>query len=61
MEKLSKAKTGLALGLFMAVVHAVWAILVALGVAQGLMDWIFKMHMIERTRISFLTSGLAPQ
>ena len=47
MEKLSKAKTSLVLGLFMAVVHAVWAVLVALGVAQGLMDWIFKMHMIE--------------
>jgi len=47
MEKLSKAKTGLVLGLFFAVVHAVWAILVALGVAQALIDWIFNMHMIE--------------
>jgi len=47
MEKLSKAKTGLVLGLFMAVVHAVWAILVGLGVAQGLIDWVTKMHMME--------------
>jgi hypothetical protein len=46
MEKLSKAKTGLALGLFMAIVHAVWAILVALGVAQGLIDWVTGMHMM---------------
>jgi uncharacterized membrane protein len=51
MEKLSKAKTGLVLGLFFAVVHAVWAILVALGVAQGLLDWVFKMHMIENPYI----------
>ena len=51
MEKLGKAKTGLVLGLFFAVVHAVWAILVALGVAQGLIDWIFKMHMIENPYI----------
>lgn len=51
MEKLNKAKTSLVLGCFMAVVHAVWAVLVALGVAQGLMDWIFKMHMIENPYI----------
>lgn len=51
MEKLSKTKTGLVLGLFMAVVHAAWAVLVALGMAQGLIDWIFKMHMIENPYI----------
>lgn len=46
MEKLSKAKTGLALGLFLAVVHAAWAVLVALGVAQGLIGWYTEMHML---------------
>ncbi len=51
MEKLSKAKTGLVLGLFFAVVHAVWAILVALGVAQGLIDWATNMHMLDNPYI----------
>ena len=51
MEKLSKAKTGLALGLFLAVVHAAWAILVALGVAQGLLDWVTGMHMLDNPYI----------
>lgn len=53
MEKLSKAKTGLALGLFLAVVHAAWAILVALGVAQGLIDWVTEMHMMDNPYIVF--------
>lgn len=44
--ELSKAKTGLVLGVFMAIVHAVWAVLVALGVAQGLIDWAVGMHMM---------------
>ncbi len=47
MEKLSKAKTGLVLGLFMAVVHTVWAILIAIGVAQRLLDWITGVHMLD--------------
>lgn len=47
MEKLSKAKTGLVLGLFFAVVHAAWAVLVALGVAQRLLDWITGVHMLD--------------
>ena len=44
--ELNKAKTGLVVGLFLAIVHAIWAILVALGVAQGLIDWVTEMHML---------------
>ena len=51
MEKLSKAKTGLTLGLFLAVVHAVWAVLVALGAAQGLLDRVTGMHMLDNPYI----------
>ena len=51
MEKLSKTKTGLVLGLFMAIVHAAWAVLVALGVAQGLIDWVTEMHMLDNPYI----------
>jgi hypothetical protein len=38
---------GLALGLFLAAFHAVWAILVWSGTAQPVMDFIFRLHMIK--------------
>jgi len=49
--ELNKAKTGLALGLFLALVHAAWAVLVALSVAQGLIDWVTEMHMMANPYI----------
>ena len=39
-------ETGLAVGAMMALVHAVWAILVWLNVAQGFLDWIFTIHSL---------------
>lgn len=38
---------GLALGLLLGVFYALWAILVASGLAQIAVDWIFKLHMIR--------------
>ena len=49
--ELNKAKTGLVLGLFMAIAHAAWVIIVGLGVAQGLIDWVSKMHLMENPYI----------
>ena len=43
----SKNSWGLALGLFLGGFHAFWAILVAIGIAQPLIDWIFNLHMIN--------------
>ena len=43
---LNKIKVGLALGGFVALIHAVWAILVATGAAQPIVDFAFKLHMI---------------
>lgn len=37
---------GLVFGIFLAVWHALWALLVWLGAAQPLMDFIFRLHMI---------------
>jgi hypothetical protein len=37
---------GLAFGLFLAAFHALWALLVWAGVAQAVMDFIFRLHMI---------------
>ncbi|MDD5192467.1 MAG: DUF5676 family membrane protein [Candidatus Nanoarchaeia archaeon] len=47
--KLDKCKIGLIVGIFFAVVHAVWAILVGVipGVLQNFLDWIFNLHFLE--------------
>jgi len=46
---LGKNKTGLSLGILFAVVHAVWALAVAVmkGPLQTFLDWVFKLHSIE--------------
>ena len=46
---IDKNKTGLTLGLFLAVVHAVWALAVAVipGPLQASLDWIFNIHFLE--------------
>jgi len=44
---LNKNKVGIALGGFLAIFHAVWAILVASNLAQGLMNLVFKLHMMN--------------
>ena len=38
---------GLAVGLFLAAFHAMWALLVWSGTAQPVMDFIFMLHMIK--------------
>ncbi len=40
-------KCGLFSGAFFALVHALWSLLVAVGVAQAYMDFIFRLHMLE--------------
>ncbi len=37
---------GLAFGIFLALFHAVWSLLILFGVAQKFMNFIFKLHMI---------------
>ena len=56
-EKLNKNKTGLALGAFFAVVHAIWVLAVAIFGAGGMksfIDWILSLHFIT---ISYAITG----
>lgn len=44
---LVKYKTGLIVGALLALCHLLWLILVLTGVAQAMMDWVFKLHMLN--------------
>jgi hypothetical protein len=44
---ISKVKTGLSLGIFIAVLHLIWAIAIAIGIAQPVIAWILSMHMLQ--------------
>ena len=44
---LKKLKTGLVLGLFVSLMHLVWLLMVVTGLAQPMMDFIFKVHMMN--------------
>ena len=44
---LNKNKTGLVLGIFFAAWHLLWAILVLVGIAQSMLDWVLPLHFIS--------------
>ncbi len=47
MNYMSVSKTGYVFGGLFGVIHLVWAVLVAVGVAQPLLDFVFKLHMLQ--------------
>ena len=60
---ISKNKLGVVLGSAFGLWHLVWALLVAFGVAQWLIDWVFKLHFIQPVYVvtvfqPFLAVGL---
>lgn len=40
-------RTGLVLGLVLGTMHLLWALLIAAGVAQAVMDFVFRLHFIQ--------------
>ena len=60
MQQLDTKRVALALGSFAALVHIVWSILLALGWAKPLTDFILRLHHIELSYtiadFSFLTA-----
>lgn len=47
MNMLNAHKCGLVLGAFVALIHAVWSLLVAVGGAQAYVDFVFRLHMMR--------------
>lgn len=47
----NKHKLGLVVGAWMGTMHAIWAVLVWIGVAEWLWDWILGLHFLS---ISFV-------
>ena len=47
MGSLNKNQVGLAVGGLLGLVHLVWALLVAVGLAQSLLDFIFGLHFLR--------------
>jgi len=74
MAKLNVGETGLAFGVVVGLAHVVWVALVALGQAQPLLDFLFRIHFVavdfwvqpfepnlaaEAVAISFVASSAA--
>lgn len=47
MKELDVNKTALTVGSFMGLMHLLWSVVVALGFAQGLMDFVFSLHFLN--------------
>ena len=45
--KLDPQKTGLVLGSLAALMHLLWSLMVAMGLAQWWMDWVFSLHFLN--------------
>lgn len=46
-DKLKKHQVGMTLAIAFAVLHALWAISVALGIAETYLNWILPLHFIQ--------------
>ena len=47
MKAINPFKAGLACGALVAAMHALWALMIALGWAQPILDFVFWMHFLR--------------
>ncbi|MFH0889936.1 MAG: hypothetical protein V1836_02210 [Candidatus Aenigmatarchaeota archaeon] len=49
MKQLNESKTGLVLATFVALLHVVWSVIVAVipGSFQSFLDWVFTLHHLK--------------
>lgn len=47
MKKLDEGMVALSLGAFLGLWHLGWALLVMLGLAQAILDWIYGIHFLN--------------
>ncbi|MBI3385823.1 hypothetical protein HY031_01930 [Candidatus Gottesmanbacteria bacterium] len=45
--KLNGNTVGMIVGAFLGLLHLGWSVLVSMGLAQGLLNWIFDLHMLS--------------
>ena len=57
MKRVRAHSVGLVFASLLAAWHLIWSLLVAVGGAQLLLDWIFRLHMIEPV---YRVSGFDP-
>ncbi len=53
-KELNPGKVGLIIGAFMVIVHLIWSLMVASGIAQSFLNWIFQLHFVKN---SFVVAG----
>jgi hypothetical protein len=46
-RRINKNKAGIVAGLLIGLWHLIWSLLVAFGVAQAVINWIFRLHFIQ--------------
>lgn len=49
LAKINGNKPALVIGLYVAVLHIIWAIAVALGIGQASLDWVLPLHFVSNT------------
>ncbi len=47
LNRMNKNKVALVVGSFASLFHLVWGILIAFGMAQGLLDFIYNLHSLN--------------
>ncbi len=47
MTNISKSRAGVVVGSLIGLSHLMWSLLVVLGLAQLVIDWIFRLHFIQ--------------